>query len=136
MRRYNASVLSEDCHRKREGDGFSGMDQSVFFLMLLLLGMAAYYSFILFPKQREFRKKQKDISALQIGDEVVTFGGIIGTIVEIDTELGVAHVEIAPSIQIRLLIAALMQKYDAEAVAAAARESMEQARLAPASPEN
>lgn len=104
--------------------------------MLLLLAMAAYYSFVLFPKQREFRKKQKDISALQIGDEVVTFGGVIGTILEMDTELGVAYVEIAPGIRIRLLIAALMQKYDAEAVANAARESMEQAGLATARTEH
>lgn len=112
------------------------MDQSLFFLMLLLLGMAAYYSFVLFPKQREFRKKQKDISALQIGDEVVTFGGIIGTITELDTELGVAYVEIASGIRVRLLIAALMQKYDAEAVANAARESIKQAGLATVHPEN
>lgn len=105
------------------------MDQSLFFLMIFLLVMAAYYSFVIFPKQREFRKKQRDISALQVGDEVVTFGGLIGKIVDIDTEIGVASVEIAPNVTSRILIAALMQKYDPDEIAQAARATMQNAPL-------
>ncbi len=93
------------------------MDNTFFFLMLLLLAMSAYYSFVVFPRQREYRKKQRSISELRIGDEAVTFGGIIGTVVELDAEQGVAQIEIAPGVVIRLLIAALMQKFEPQELA-------------------
>lgn len=112
------------------------MDQSLFFLMIFLLVMAAYYSFVIFPKQREFRKKQRDISALQVGDEVVTFGGLIGKVVDMDTEIGVARVEIAPDVTIRVLIAALMQKYDPDEIARAAQAAMQNAPMPEALPES
>lgn len=82
--------------------------------VLLVLGLGAYWSMVVFPKQREFQHKQKVVRALHKGDEVVTYGGIIGKIIEIDSDKGIAFVEIADGITIRLLTAALQQEYDAE----------------------
>jgi preprotein translocase subunit YajC len=45
---------------------------------------------------------------------MITFGGIIGRVVDIEAENGVAKVEIADGVVIRVLVAALMRPYDPE----------------------
>lgn len=92
-------------------------------VMVLLLG--AYWSMVIFPRQRDFQKRQKFARTLSAGDEVVTYAGIIGRIVSIDSELGVAYVEIADGVQVRMLTAALIQPYEPEAIAEAAQKGLE-----------
>ncbi len=82
----------------------------VFAVLALVLG--GYWALVIFPKQRAFQHKQKVVRSLHVGDEIVTFGGIVGKIVEIDADGGIAQVEIADRVTIRLLTAALQQVYD------------------------
>ncbi len=83
----------------------------VFAVLALVLG--GYWALVLFPKQRAFQHKQKIVRSLHAGDEVVTYGGIVGKIVAIDANKGIAEVEIADGVTIRLLTAALQQVYEA-----------------------
>jgi preprotein translocase YajC subunit len=92
---------------------------------VLLLGIGAYWSMVVFPKQRDFQKRQRFARQLALGDEIITYGGIIGKVVEIDAEMGIAKVEIADGIVIRIINAALMQAYDAEEIAANARMGLD-----------
>lgn len=92
--------------------------------LVMLLGLGAYWAMVIFPKQRDFSKRQRYVSALAVGDEVVTYGGIIGKVISVEAEKGVAQVEIADGVVVRLLTAALMQPYDPEAIAEAARLSL------------
>ena len=87
----------------------------VFVILALILG--AYWTMVVFPKQREFQHKQKVVRSLHVGDEVVTYGGIVGKIIDIDTEMGISYVEIADGITIKLLTVALQQVYDADEIA-------------------
>lgn len=82
----------------------------VFAVLALILG--GYWALVIFPKQRAFQHKQKIVRSLHVGDEIVTYGGIVGKIVEIDADNGIAQVEIADGVIIRLLTAALQQAYD------------------------
>ncbi len=82
----------------------------VFAVLALVLG--GYWALVIFPKQRAFQHKQKIVRSLHAGDEIVTYGGIVGKIVEIDADNGLAQVEIADGVIIRLLTAALQQTYD------------------------
>ena len=82
----------------------------VFAVLALVLG--GYWALVIFPKQRAFQHKQKIVRSLHAGDEIVTFGGIVGKIVAIDADSGIAQVEIADGVTIRLLTAALQQVYD------------------------
>ena len=82
----------------------------VFAILALVLG--GYWALVIFPKQRAFQHKQNIVRSLHAGDEIVTFGGIIGKIIEIDPDNGIAQVEIANGVTIRLLTAALQQVYD------------------------
>lgn len=90
------------------------------FVMVLALG--AYWAMVIFPKQRDFQKRQRYVRSINPGDEVVTYGGIIGKIISVDSDLGTAYVEISPGIGIRVLTAALVQPYDPEVFADAARK--------------
>ena len=93
------------------------MAEFLFVMVLLLLALGAYWSFVVFPRQREFQHKQKVVRSLHVGDEIVTYGGIVGKILDIDPDKGVSYVEIADGVTIKLITAALQQVYDPEEIA-------------------
>ena len=101
------------------------MNDILVLLVIGVLGMGAYWTMVLFPRQRDFQKRQRMARELVAGDEVITGGGIIGKVVSIDSEQGVAEVEISDGIIIRLVTAALMRRYDPEDVAENAQKGMQ-----------
>ncbi len=88
------------------------MEQSILFAVVIILGLGAYWSLVIFPRQRDFQKRQRYVQTLREGDEMITFGGIVGRVVHIDTELGITHLEIAPGVIIRVISMSLMQPFD------------------------
>jgi len=89
----------------------------VVFSVVFLLALGAYWSMIVFPKQREFSKRQSFVRTLNEGDEVITAGGMIGRVLEIRGLEGIAIVEIAPGITIRMVTASLLEPFDPEELA-------------------
>ena len=96
----------------------------VLLALVMLFGLGAYWAMVIFPKQRDLSKRQQYVSTLAEGDEVVTYGGSIGKVLAIDAEKGVARVEIADGVVVRLVTAALIQGYDPETFAEAARKGL------------
>jgi len=82
--------------------------------VILALGIGAYYSLVLFPKQRDFQKRQRFVSSLVPGDEVITAGGIVGKIIAVQPEDGIAFVEIADGLTVRMIAASLLAPFDPE----------------------
>jgi preprotein translocase YajC subunit len=74
---------------------------------VMALTFTGYYAMVLFPRQRDFQKRQLMARELVEGDEIVTYGGIIGKVKQIDSAKGVAMVEIA----------AMMHRYDPDEIA-------------------
>ena len=97
------------------------MPEFVLVFAVLALALGGYWALVIFPKQRAFQHKQKAVRAMHKGDAVVTYGGIVGKIVEIDADRGTSRVEIAEDVTITLLTAALQQVYDPEEIAYNAR---------------
>jgi preprotein translocase subunit YajC len=97
------------------------MPEFVLFGFIFLLILGAYWALVVYPKQRDFQKRQRYVSRLSPGEEVITYGGIVGKIVEVEADKGIAYVEIAEGIIVRFVTAALMQAYDPEALAQSAR---------------
>jgi preprotein translocase subunit YajC len=93
------------------------MEEFILVGLLLLLGLGAYWSMVLFPRQREFQKQQRYVRSLKAGDEMITFGGIIGRILDIEAAKGIAHVEIADGVIVRVVTASLIRPYDPEELA-------------------
>jgi preprotein translocase subunit YajC len=93
------------------------MQEFVAFSIILLLLMGAYWSMVVFPKQRAFKKHNILVRDLKPGDEVITYGGIIGTITRMEADSGVAYIEIAQGVEVKVLTAALSRPYEPEEVA-------------------
>lgn len=96
-----------------------------FLLVIMLLVMGGYWSFFVYPRQREFNKRQKYVRSLSRGDEVVTFGGMIGRVVDVDGERGIVQVEIADGVMVRCVAASIVSEFDPEQIASGARRSLE-----------
>ncbi|HEY7756201.1 MAG TPA: preprotein translocase subunit YajC [Actinomycetota bacterium] len=80
-------------------------------LALPLLMIVGFYFLLIRPQRTRQRAQQALLSALEVGDEVMTTGGIFGTIVEIDDEEGIVTVEIAPGTRVRMLRQGISQRF-------------------------
>jgi preprotein translocase subunit YajC len=69
-------------------------------LILLPLFFAVFYFLLIRPQQKRAKEHTDLISSLEAGDDVLTTGGIYGTIVSIDGQI--AELEIADGIVVRI----------------------------------
>ncbi len=101
------------------------MDASTILLDLFIIGLfvIAIYSFSVLPRQRAFRQRQKLVSQLKPGTEVITYGGMVGTVKKIDAENGMVTLEIAEGIEARFLAQSISSEFDAEAITESARRA-------------
>ena len=88
------------------------MQEFILLAVVLVLGLGAYWSLVIFPRQRDFQKQQKYVSTLNPGDEMITFGGLIGRVISVEPEKGIATIEIAEGVVVRVLVASLMRPYN------------------------
>ncbi|MGZ8651804.1 MAG: preprotein translocase subunit YajC [Actinomycetota bacterium] len=72
------------------------------FLPLILMG-GVFYFLLIRPQQRRARAQQTLVNAVEVGDEIMTTGGIFGTIAEIDDDEGTVMIEIARGTRIRMV---------------------------------
>jgi preprotein translocase subunit YajC len=71
------------------------------FQMVLLIGMFVVFWFLLIrPQQKRAKEHKNMVEALSKGDEIVTNGGILGKITEMDDNF--IELEIATNINIKL----------------------------------
>ncbi|HEY5696291.1 MAG: preprotein translocase subunit YajC [Acidimicrobiales bacterium] len=69
-------------------------------LILLPLFFAVFYFLLIRPQQKRAKEHTDLISSLEAGDDVLTTGGIYGTIVSIDGQI--AELEIADGVVVRI----------------------------------
>jgi preprotein translocase subunit YajC len=80
-------------------------------LALPVLLIVGFYFLLIRPQRARQRAQQALIASLEVGDDVMTSGGIFGTIVEIDDDEGVLTVEIAPGTRVRMLRQGIAQRF-------------------------
>ena len=100
------------------------MQEILFVAVILLLGLGAWWSMVLFPRQRDFQKRQRFVRSLAKGDEVITAGGLIGRVTSLHD--GVAMVELADGLEVRMIASSLLSPFDAEELARQSRKGREQ----------
>src|SRR5690606_16504306 len=80
-------------------------------LLFPLALIVVFYFLLIRPQAKRAKEHKKMVEALAKGDEVVTQGGILGKITEVDE--GFANVEIASGVEVRIqktAVAAVMPK--------------------------
>ena len=81
-------------------------------LIFLPLMFLVLWAIVILPQQRRMRAHQALVSRLEVGDEVMTTSGILGTITAMDDE--VLHLEVAPGIRLRIVRAAIARRMNDE----------------------
>ena len=77
-------------------------------LLALLLTFGLMWVLLILPQQRRMKQHQAVVASLRAGDEVVTAGGVYGTITSVDDET--LAVEVAPGVVLRVLRSAVSQR--------------------------
>jgi len=70
------------------------------FIFIIIIGFLLIYLLFVRPQKRRQSKQQQLLDELRVGDEVLTAGGIYGTISQLDDDQ--VTVEIAPTIEVRV----------------------------------
>jgi preprotein translocase subunit YajC len=79
------------------------------FLLLLILFALAWVVLIL-PKQRELKRHNALVAALQVGDRVMTGSGFYGTITEIAADT--VRLQLAPNLEVTVARRAVAARID------------------------
>lgn len=77
-------------------------------LLPILLLVAVFYFLLIRPQQRRMRQQREVIQSLEVGDEVITIGGLIGTVRAVEDDL--FQVELSPGTTVRLLKSAVARR--------------------------
>ena len=77
-------------------------------LMFLVLMGAVFYFLLIRPQQRRQRQQRSLIESVEVGDEVMTIGGIYGTVRQLDDDS--ITLEVAPGVDMRFTKTAVARK--------------------------
>jgi preprotein translocase subunit YajC len=80
----------------------------VTFVIFLLAIVASFYFLLIRPQQRRARQQRSLMDSIDVGDEVMTVGGIYGTVRGMDDES--FTIEVAPGIDLRVTKSAIARK--------------------------
>jgi preprotein translocase subunit YajC len=69
------------------------------YLFILVL-LAVLWLFLIRPRQRQLREQRAMLAGIEVGDEIVTAGGLYGTVTRLDDDE--VRVEIAPELEVRI----------------------------------
>ena len=90
---------------------------SVMTLLPIVLMFAIIYFLLLRPQQKRQKQQQAMLDSLKKGDQVITAGGMLGTIVALKEKQGTVQLRVADNVRIELVrssIARIMPKGDGE----------------------
>lgn len=73
-------------------------DMAPFLVAVVLI----FYFLIIRPESKRRKEREKKISALKVKDKVVTIGGIVGTIIELNADEVVLQVDSRKDVRLRL----------------------------------
>jgi len=84
-----------------------GANQSLYTLLYVVVLFALLYFLLIRPQQTRQKKHQQMIRSLKVNDQIVTIGGIYGTIVKVKEDTFM--VRIADNVRIEILKSAVGQ---------------------------
>src|SRR4051794_17043738 len=79
-------------------------------LLVPLILLAVMYLLLIRPQQQRVRRQRDLVRTLDVGDRIVTIGGVLGTIVTLDEDT--AEVEIADGVVVEFMRPAISRKVE------------------------
>ena len=71
-------------------------------IIMIVLMIAIFYFFMIRPQAKRQKELQQAREAMKAGDQVITTGGLFGTIKNIDAAKGQVQIEIADGVKVRV----------------------------------
>lgn len=99
--------VQEIATAQSQGQGKSPGISTMLFPILMMFGVM--YFLMIMPNQRKDKRRKEMLAALSKGDEVVTQGGMVGTIVGLSEKSIVLKVSDNPNVKIEFLRQAVSQ---------------------------
>jgi preprotein translocase subunit YajC len=85
-------------------------------LILIAALLALFWFIIIRPQQKARREQQTTLEDLQIGDEVISVGGLVGRVTRLPDDDGWIGFELAPGVETKLLTVAVGHRIPADEV--------------------
>lgn len=85
-------------------------------ILITVLVVAAFYLFFIRPTRSEERRRQQDLTELSFGDTVLTRGGLIAEVVDVETPEGgpqIILLKLADGVVVRARTAAIAERLEA-----------------------
>jgi preprotein translocase subunit YajC len=92
------SLLVSDAYAQSTGGGLGGGGMGQIVILIVFVGV--FYFLLIRPQQKRMKEQQAMLSRLASGDEVVTTGGILGRIIEVNDTF--VTLEIADGVRIKV----------------------------------
>lgn len=83
-------------------------------LLLIAFIIVMFWFVLIRPQQRARRQQQEMVESLQIGDEIISAGGLVGRVTRLPEGDGWIGFELAPGVETRLLTVAISHRVPAE----------------------
>src|SRR5580698_9559344 len=100
------NLLVSDAYAQTPGGGLGGGGVAPNIIILVVF-IAVFYFLLIRPQQKKMKDQQAMLSRLSSGDEVVTSGGILGRIIEVNDPF--VTLEIAEGVRIKVQKAQITQ---------------------------
>ncbi len=107
-----AHLHNQGIIRTREAPGIANtssgenkVDQTLIWIILIVILIAMLF----WPQWQARRRREKQMAAMRVGSQVMTVGGIIGKLTYINTQENRARIEIAPGVEIQVVVNAIGQ---------------------------
>ncbi len=91
----------------QNGSTSSGGNIAGLLVPLVLMG-GLFYFMLIRPQKRRSQSQNRLLESLEVGDEIMTAGGIFGTVKDMDEDT--VTVEISPGTDVRMVKRAIAQK--------------------------
>lgn len=79
---------------------------------VLALVLLLVWVLVALPQRRARSTQQEILGQLQVGDEIVTVGGLVGRLTYLDRDEDIARIEIAKGVEVRMIPSAISHPLD------------------------
>lgn len=76
-----------------------------FALFLIIFGI--FYFLVIVPQRKNQQKLESMLSNLKSGDKVIALGGLLGTVMSVNTKDNTIQLQIAPSVRVEVVRTAI-----------------------------
>ncbi|MGI8709584.1 MAG: preprotein translocase subunit YajC [Acidimicrobiales bacterium] len=101
-------------------------------ILILILFIPVFWVLIIRPQQQQRRAHQEAVASLEVGDRVMTVGGLIGTLAAVEPDT--VRLDVGDGLELTLGRTFVRQRLDVDTLVPEERDAVAEGRGTPAAP--